>query len=137
MACLGITLHQIPSLILLIAMAIQSNFHFKAMLDLYSRQAMQPRETTMRGALLHNSQTWLSNVLQSLFFQLPLFSLFTLQFFQELQEVPGMLQSCSESTRSNSPSSSKSLHADSSDSNGDTDFSPKEGKKQKKEGQGR
>ena len=28
------------------SMATQSNFHFKAMLDLFSRRAMQPKETT-------------------------------------------------------------------------------------------
>ena len=35
-------------------------------------------------------------------------------------KMPGVLQSCSESTTSNSPSSSKSAHADSSDSDGVT-----------------
>jgi len=53
-----------------------------------------------------------------------------------LVKMPGVLQSCSKSTRSNSPSSSKSSHANSSDSDGDTDSS-KGRKKQKKEGQGR
>ena len=76
--CLGITLHGNPSLILLMAMAIQSNFRFKAMLDLFGRLAMQPTETTM--ALSHNSQTCLSSVHQPLFLQPPLFGLFTLQF---------------------------------------------------------
>ena len=47
-------------------------------------------------------------------------------------KMPGVLQSCSESTRINSPSSSKSSHADSSDSDGDTDSSPKEGKSKRK-----
>ena len=63
---------------LLKAVAIQSNFYFKAMLDLFSRQAMQLKGTTV--ALLHNSWTWLSSVNQPLFLQLPLFSLSTLQF---------------------------------------------------------
>ena len=52
-ACFGITLHRITSLIQLMTMAIQSNFHFKAMLDLFGRWAMQPRGTSM--ALFHNS----------------------------------------------------------------------------------
>ena len=69
------------------AMAIQPNFHFKAILDLFGRLAMQPKETTM--ALLHNSQTWLSSVHQPLFFQLTLFSFFTLQYFQELRAYEG------------------------------------------------
>ena len=69
----------------------------------------------------------------------------TSPFFDVFEEVlgsrsvvkmPGVLQSCSESTTSNSPSSSKSSHADSSNSDGDADSSPKEEKK-KKEGQGR
>lgn len=46
--------------------------------------------------------------------------------------MPGVLQSCSESTTSNSPSSSKSSHAHSSDSDGDADSSPKEGKNKRK-----
>ena len=65
----------------------------------------------------------------------------TSPFFDVFEEVlgsrpvvkmPGVLQSCSESTTSNSPSSSKSSHADSSDSDGDTDSSPKEGKNKRK-----
>lgn len=63
-ACLGITLHRIPSLIQLMTMAIQSNFHFKATLDLFDRRAMQPRGTTM--ALFHNSWARLSSVQQAL-----------------------------------------------------------------------
>lgn len=47
-------------------------------------------------------------------------------------KMPGVLQSCSESTTSNSPSSSKSSHAHSSDSDGDADSSPKEGKNKRK-----
>ena len=65
----------------------------------------------------------------------------TSPFFDVFEEVlgsrpvvkmPGLLQSCSESTTSNSPSSSKSSHADSSDSDGDADSSPKEGKNKRK-----
>jgi len=46
-------------------------------------------------------------------------------------KMPRGLQSCSKSTTSNLPSLSKSLHADSSDSNGDADSLLKEGKKTK------
>ena len=65
----------------------------------------------------------------------------TSPFFDAFEEVlgsrpvvkmPGVLQSCSESTTSNSPSSSKSSHTDSSDSDGNADSSPKEGKNKRK-----
>ena len=41
--------------------------------------------STKRNNYGNNSQTWLSNIHQLLFLQLTLFSLFTFQFFQELQ----------------------------------------------------
>lgn len=65
----------------------------------------------------------------------------TSPFFDAFEEVlgsrpvvkmPGVLQSCSESTTSNSPSSSKSSHPDSSDSDGNADSAPKEGKNKRK-----
>ena len=76
-----------PSLILLMAMAFQSNF--KAMLDLFGTLAMQLTETTY-----YNSQTWLLSLHQPLFLQPPLFSLFTLQFLQELQRMQMASKRC-------------------------------------------
>ena len=47
-------------------------------------------------------------------------------------KMPWLFQLCSKSTTSNLLSSSKSPHADSSDSNGNTDSLPKEGKNKTK-----
>ena len=92
------------------AMAIQSNFRFKAMLDLFGRLAMQPTETTM--ALSHNCPTWLAAPHQPLFLQPPLFSLFTLQFLQratrDADSVEEMFSSSSETCRPEAGSSSQS-----------------------------
>lgn len=77
--CLEITIHRFLSLIRLMAMASQSNFHLKV--DPF-RQVMPPKGATMA---LHNSRMRLSSVLQPLFLQLPHSSLSTLQFFKEHQ----------------------------------------------------
>ena len=81
------------------AMAPQSNFHLKAILD-HFRRVMPPKGTTMA---LHNSRTRLSSVLQPLFLQQPHTSLSTLTVFQrtpkEAEGVENMFSSSSETNR--------------------------------------